>query len=103
MADNIPVKMFVDGCDYQGHEFGASYPDSVCLDGWLFDADSGYSIDGGWAYTSGGDIPCPKCNPKGKKPRLELDADMADKRDSEMPTEEALRMKALLKRETENG
>ena len=27
------------GCNYQGYEFGASYPDSVCIEGRLWDAD----------------------------------------------------------------
>jgi len=28
-------------CDYQGYEFGAGhYPDSVCIEGRLFDADA---------------------------------------------------------------
>jgi len=27
-------------CDYQGYEFGARYPDSVCVDGRLLDADN---------------------------------------------------------------
>jgi hypothetical protein len=28
-------------CDYQGYEFGAGfYPDSICIDGQLFDADN---------------------------------------------------------------
>ena len=27
-------------CDYQGHEFGASYLDSICIDGFLWDADA---------------------------------------------------------------
>lgn len=51
-------------CEYQGREFGANYLDSVCIDGYLWDADSGDgSPDGeGWVYTSGGDIPCPQCN-----------------------------------------
>lgn len=49
-------------CDYQGHEFLASYPDSVCIDGFLWDADSGDACDDGWCYTNGGEIPCPKCN-----------------------------------------
>jgi hypothetical protein len=65
------VEMF-DGCGYQGCEFGASYPDSVCLAGWLFDADSGYSIPGGWAYTHGGDIPCPNCNADEHLPQIRL-------------------------------
>lgn len=45
-------------CSYQGHEFGASYPDSVCIDGFLWDADSG-DADG---LTIGGELPCPRCN-----------------------------------------
>lgn len=47
-------------CGYQGNEFGASYPDSVCVDGYLWDADS--VEDDGMLYI-GGDIPCPQCNP----------------------------------------
>jgi len=54
-------------CDYQGREFGAPYLDSVCIDGWLWDADSGSEgPDGTWIYDHGGPdtgIPCPKCNP----------------------------------------
>ena len=46
------------GCDYQGHEFGAHYLDSVCIEGYLWDADSG-DADG---LTNGGDLPCPQCN-----------------------------------------
>lgn len=57
-----PLDIPVRGCDYQGHEFGASYPDSVCIDGYLWDADSGDACEDGWCYTIGGEIPCPKCN-----------------------------------------
>jgi hypothetical protein len=49
-------------CDYQGYEFGAHYLDSVCIDGYLWDADSGDSDVGGWVHTNGGDLPCPQCN-----------------------------------------
>ena len=28
-------------CDFMGQDFGATYPDSVCIDGYLWDADSG--------------------------------------------------------------
>lgn len=45
-------------CGYTGHEFGARYPDSVCIDGFLWDADSG-GEDG---LTHGGDMACPRCN-----------------------------------------
>lgn len=48
-------------CDYQGYEFGAHYLDSVCCDGYLWDADA-YE-DG--MLTNGGDMPCPKCNRAG--------------------------------------
>ncbi len=50
------------GCDYQGSEFGAYYLDSVCIEGYLWDADSGDATVDGWNYTFGGDLPCPKCN-----------------------------------------
>ena len=46
------------GCDYRGRDFGASYIDSCCIDGYLWDLDSGDS-DSLWI---GGDIPCPECN-----------------------------------------
>lgn len=51
-------------CQYQGYEFGANYLDSVCIDGMLWDADSGYADPNGegWCYTHGGDIPCPLCH-----------------------------------------
>lgn len=53
-------------CNYLGYEFGAgSYPDSVCVDGYLYDADSwdgeGYTIP-----QPDEKIPCPKCNPEEK-------------------------------------
>jgi hypothetical protein len=61
IVDGEPVEL-TSGCDYQGYEFGANYLDSVCLEGYLWDADSGDACEGGWMYTNGGDIPCPKCN-----------------------------------------
>ena len=48
------------GCDYQGYEFGAgSYPDSVCVEGALFDADN--CDNEGNLYEPAEDIPCPIC------------------------------------------
>lgn len=49
-------------CDYQGYEFGAgSYPDSVCIEGLLYDADH---CDGdGNLYENDQCIPCPMCRP----------------------------------------
>lgn len=48
-------------CDYCGYEFGANYPDSVCIDGYLWDADSG---DDDHGLTNGGEWACPRCNTK---------------------------------------
>jgi hypothetical protein len=62
MAD-IKLRNTKEGCDYQGYEFGGGYLDSVCIDGYLWDADSGEAgEDGLWYYDWGGDIPCPICN-----------------------------------------
>lgn len=38
--------------------FGATYPDAICIDGYLWDMDS---YENG-LYTQGGEIPCPNCN-----------------------------------------
>lgn len=47
-------------CDYQGYEFGAgSYPDSVCVDGQLYDADD--CDNNGNLYEPAEEIPCPVC------------------------------------------
>ena len=48
------------GCGYEGRDFGASYLDSTCIDGYLWDWDS-CDEPGGPLY-SGSDIPCPACN-----------------------------------------
>lgn len=47
-------------CDYQGYDFGASYPDACCINGYLWDLDS-CEEPGGPLY-SGGELPCPQCN-----------------------------------------
>jgi hypothetical protein len=50
------------GCDYQGYEFGAgSYPDSICIEGQLYDADD--CDDSGNLYEREEEIPCPVCRP----------------------------------------
>jgi len=51
-------------CDYQGYEFGASYYlDSICIDGFLWDADACDTDDNGdLFFYNGGEIPCPQCN-----------------------------------------
>ncbi len=53
------------GCDYQGGHFGALYDDACCVDGYLWDLDSGFAGEDGQHYLDiGGDIPCPHCNAK---------------------------------------
>lgn len=46
------------GCNYEAPTFGASYPDGTCIDGYMWDLDSGDSE----GLDSGGDEPCPWCN-----------------------------------------
>lgn len=49
-------------CNYQGYEFGAGrYPDSVCIDGRLHDAD--HCDENGNLYVNDEDVPCPMCRP----------------------------------------
>jgi hypothetical protein len=49
-------------CGYQGYEFGAgTYPDSVCIEGRLHDADACDAA--GNIYLQDEDIPCPMCRP----------------------------------------
>jgi len=52
-----------EGCGYQGYEFGARYPDSICCGGKLYDADN--CDDKGNLYEPGEDIPCPMCDEAG--------------------------------------
>lgn len=47
-------------CGHQGYYFGANYMDGICIDGYMWDADS--CDEPGGPLTSGGDIPCPECN-----------------------------------------
>lgn len=50
-------------CDYQGYEFGAgTYPDSVCIEGRLYDADNCDS--NGNLYEPMEWKDCPICKPK---------------------------------------
>lgn len=55
-------KMLPPVCGYQGYEFGASYPDSICHGGRLYDADNCDSK--GNLYEPTEDIPCPMCHPR---------------------------------------
>lgn len=71
-ADDVHDGSVALGCDYQGHEFGASYLDSVCIDGWLWDADS--CDEPGGPLFEGGEIPCPRCNTAAFLDAAKLDA-----------------------------
>jgi hypothetical protein len=57
------MEQLPEGCGYQGYEFGASYPDSMCCGGKLYDCDM--SDNDGNLYDPGEDIPCPMCDRKG--------------------------------------
>lgn len=50
-------------CEYQGCHFGATYEDAKCIDGFLWDLDSGGIDENGETFLdAGGSLPCPKCN-----------------------------------------
>lgn len=59
------MKTLPQGCGYQGYEFGASYPDSLCCGGRLYDCDN--CDDAGNLYEPGEYIPCPMCDPSGAR------------------------------------
>lgn len=53
------MPMLPAGCGYEGYDFGASYPDSKCYGGRLYDLDN---CDGEILYEPSDYIPCPECN-----------------------------------------
>lgn len=55
---DVPVVEKREGCGKHMHFFGAHYPDGVCINGYMWDLDSG--SDGN--LDRGGDDPCPLCN-----------------------------------------
>lgn len=56
------MKKLPEGCGYQGYEFGAPYPDSICFGGKLYDADN--CDNNGNYYDPVEEIPCPMCREK---------------------------------------
>ena len=54
----------IKGCGIEFPYFGASYPDATCIDGYLWDMDSGEATEDGIDYYCGGEEPCPVCNTK---------------------------------------
>lgn len=69
--------------------FGASYPDAVCIDGFLWDLDS-CDEPGGPLY-QGGDSPCPFCNPQSAYESTWNCLDYSDQEENE--TDEAFEQK----------
>jgi hypothetical protein len=64
MSDQPGQPMPPGGCGYQGYEYGAgTYPDSICVDGLLFDADD--CDNDGNLYVPEEEMPCPICDKKG--------------------------------------
>ena len=59
MSKPTEIPQLPAGCGYQGYEFGAAYPDSICFGGKLYDADN-CDNDGNY-YEPTEDIPCPLC------------------------------------------
>ena len=45
-------------CNYEGKDFGASYIDSICIDGQLYDLDD---CDSDGNLYDKGYVPCPRC------------------------------------------
>jgi hypothetical protein len=61
--NGVEIPQLPEGCGYQGYEFGARYPDSICFGGRLYDADD--CDNAGNYYDPGEVIPCPMCDRKG--------------------------------------
>lgn len=55
-------KQLPSSCGYQGYEFGAAYPDSICVAGRLWDADNCDNNHN--LYEPTDHIPCPMCHPR---------------------------------------
>ena len=56
VADEVP--MLPEGCGYMGHDFGATYLDSECFGGQLYDLDNG---EGGMLNEPHDYLACPNC------------------------------------------
>lgn len=59
MKTTPEIPQLPDGCGYTGHDFGASYPDSQCFGGQLYDLDN--SDEPGTINEPLNYIPCPEC------------------------------------------
>lgn len=68
------IKRLPDGCGYEGHDFGASYPDSQCYGGQLYDLDA--CDNDGNLYEPPEYLPCPGCNHKEWRERFREQIEM---------------------------
>lgn len=76
------------GCGIEFPHFGANYPDAVCIDGYLYDLDSG----GPGEPLAGGNDPCPVCNTEEWLEDV-LDGEIFDSRESALAYVEYLKKK----------
>lgn len=60
-------------CGYQGSHFGAHYEDACCIDGYLWDLDSGDEN----GLDCGGDTPCPQCRTRDYYRNFQDDIEMS--------------------------
>ena len=82
------------GCSIEFPHFGASYPDARCIDGYLYDMDSGEPTEDGIIYSYGGDEPCPVCNTDEWLEHV-LENEEFDSRESALEYVESLKEKYL--------
>ena len=74
MSDSInPIPQLPDGCGYTGNDFGATYPDSQCYGGKLYDLDN---CEDGILYEPIDYIPCPQCQHKAWRERFNEEVEM---------------------------
>lgn len=78
-------------CGIEFPHFGADYPDAVCIDGYLWDLDSG---EPGGLLTIGGDDPCPVCNTE-KWLKEVMDCELFESEEAALEWVERLKAKYL--------
>ena len=88
------------GCGYQGYEFGAAYPDSLCCGGRLYDCDD--CDDKGNLYEPAENIPCPMCHPR-KAVEYYIQQNISSGVDQEAATIGAKSLVADIRRNRKNG
>lgn len=92
------IKQLPAGCGYQGYEFGAAYPDSICVGGRLYDADN--CDDNHNLCEPTDNIPCPMCHPRLAEKYYE---DLWDDGEAKDVREKAKALVADIRRNRKNG